>query len=114
MRVLIVEDEWMVAKLIESTLADAGMEVIGKPGSVAKALQAIAASSPDIVVLDANLAGTSAEPVARELEARGIPFLVVSGYAKEQKSGLLAQAPFITKPFELDALVAAVQQLAIR
>jgi DNA-binding response OmpR family regulator len=113
MRTLIVEDEWMIATLIEQALADAGIEVLGKPGSIGKALRLIEETSCDVAVLDANLGGASAEPVADALHSRGIPFLVISGYASEQRSGRLAAAPFLRKPFTPQRLVELVRALAI-
>jgi DNA-binding NtrC family response regulator len=67
MRTLIVEDEWVIATLIEQTLTEAGIEVLGKPGSVGKALRWIEEMSCDAAVLDADLGGASAEPVAAAL-----------------------------------------------
>jgi DNA-binding response OmpR family regulator len=113
MRTLIVEDEWMIAALIEQTLAEAGIEVLGKPGSIGKALRLIEEMSCDAAVLDADLDGVSAEPVADALHERGIPFLVVSGYASEQRSGRLAAAPFLRKPFAPQQLVELIRTLAV-
>ena len=111
MRVLIVEDEYLIAMDIMATLKRGGCEVAGVAGSVSKALRLIEDQSCDAVILDANLYGDSAEPVAAALRQRGIPYLVVSGYSTGQRAGLLATAPFLAKPCAPADLIAAVQAL---
>ena len=87
MRILVVEDEWLIALGIEKTLISSGLSVAGTCGSVRSALSMVAARICDVAVLDANLGGESAEPVADALYASGIPFVVVSGYASSQRLG---------------------------
>lgn len=111
MRVLIAEDEWLIATVIERILIDAGLKVVGLTGSITDALRLTEEVDIDAAVLDANLGGVSAEPLAAALSKRGVPYLVISGYADRQRSGLLAAAPFLGKPFAPHILVAAVQQL---
>lgn len=114
MRVLIVEDEWFIAALIERSLVDAGYEVVGLAGNVKRALHLIDHSGCDVVVLDANLAGISAEPIAEVLNRRGTPFVVVSGYEVAHRSGLLGRAPALDKPVETWRLIQQLQQLSSR
>lgn len=111
MRVLIVEDEWLIATAIELALQEAGIEVAGIAGSVALAMRMIDNIAFDAAVLDSNLSGESAETIAAVLDRRGVRYLVISGYAGRQRLGCLAKAPFIGKPFATQSLVAAVQQL---
>ena len=82
-RVLIVEDEILVALLIEDFLADFGCSTVGPCGSVAKALDAARTETFDLAVLDVNLAGEKVYPVAEVLAQRHIPFLFLSGYGDE-------------------------------
>ena len=112
MRVLIVEDEYMIALDTAAVLKHAGCDVAGIAGSVAKALRLLDDERCDAVVLDANLSGDSAEPVAAALLQRGSPYVVVSGYNTVQLPGLLASAPFLAKPYKPANLAAAV--LALR
>ena len=112
MRVLIVEDDYMIAMDTETLLADAGCEVVGIAGTVPEALRMIAEIGCDGVLLDVNLHHVSSEPVAVELRRRGIPFVVLSGYRKEQETGAYSGAPHLTKPCKAPVLVAAV--LALR
>lgn len=111
MRVLIVEDEYMIALDAAAALEHAGCEVVGIAATVNKALRLLDDERCDAVVLDANLWGDSAEPVAAALLQRGIPYLVVSGYSTGQRPGLLATAPFLSKPCAPAELVAAVLAL---
>jgi CheY-like chemotaxis protein len=80
-RILVVEDEYWIAMMLHDCLEDVGSVVVGPVPSVEKALNAIAAD-PDIdaAILDVNLGGEMAYPVAEALTARHIPFIFTSGY----------------------------------
>jgi DNA-binding response OmpR family regulator len=82
-RVLVVEDEILVALLVEDMLADAGCVVVGPFSRVPQALAAAKTEPIDIALLDVNVAGEMVFPVAHALEERGIPFLFVTGYYPE-------------------------------
>ena len=79
-RVLVVEDEWLVAMLVEDMLTDAGCVVIGPFSRVTEGLSAARVETLDIALLDVNVAGEQVFPVAHALERRGIPFLFMTGY----------------------------------
>ena len=81
-RVLVVEDEMLIALLVEETLTDAGCIVVGPFARVPAALEAARAEDVDAAVLDINVAGEMVFPVAYALEERGIPFLFVTGYGR--------------------------------
>lgn len=110
-RILIVEDEWLVATDLARILEAAGCCVVAKAGSVRKALALLEAEPIDAAVIDVNLAGYSSEPLAEVLHRRGIPYVVISGYSQAQRGGLLASAPFISKPFDPDIIVDQVLRL---
>jgi len=82
-RVLIVEDELLVALLIEDFLVEMGCSPLGPCGNVAKALHAVRTETFDLAVLDVNLAGEKVYPVAEMLTGRQIPFVFLSGYGEE-------------------------------
>ena len=82
-RVLIVEDELLVALMIEDFLLEFGCTTIGPFGTLAKALDAARTEMLDLAVLDVNLNGEMVYPVADALAERRIPFLFVSGYGDE-------------------------------
>jgi DNA-binding response OmpR family regulator len=111
MHILVLEDEPLVAVDIAATIADAGWQVVGPAGSVPRALRLIEERGCHAAVLDANLGGTSAAPVADTLKALGIPFIVLSGYNAEQLPAALSRAPFLTKPSDPEELVATVRNL---
>jgi DNA-binding NtrC family response regulator len=98
-RLLIVDDEFFVAVHLEGLLEDMGCEVVGPVATIEDALRIIAAEHLDGVLLDANLNGVSSSPIAAELHARSIPFVVVTGYGKlELDTEALTNAPRVTKP----------------
>ena len=109
-RLLVVEDELLVALDIESILSEAGMIVIGPASSTAEALDLISAEVPDAALLDANLSGEPITEVARTLTEHGVPFAYVTGYGRESLPADY-QAPIVTKPFDADQLLAAARRL---
>ena len=85
MRVLIVEDEALIAQAIRRTVRAAGFEAVAIVATVEAALAFLGISTCDAAILDVNLRGQSVEPVAAELVQRRIPFLGLTG------SGLVLQ-----------------------
>src|SRR3954466_1065164 len=115
-RVLVVEDEAIVAMLVEDKLAEAGAMVLGPAGSVAEALRLIEAAATDGglsgAVLDINLDGIGVAPVADRLAALGVPFLFATGWVVDGPLvGGHAAVPVLEKPFDSRTLVAAVDAL---
>ena len=102
----------MIADDVAAALSKAGCIVVGVAGSVPKALKLVQEAGCDAAVLDANLDGLSAEPIAVALQHKSIPFLVLSGYASEQRSPALSLAPFLAKPYNEVELVAMVKGLS--
>ncbi len=105
LRLLLVEDEAMVAMMIEDMLGDLGCEVVGPAGSVARA-QELARTEAEIAgaILDVNLGGEPIYPVAETLKARGVPFVFITGYGSADIDGRFADAPTVQKPFSMPAL----------
>ena len=105
LRVLIVEDEMLVAYDIAMTLEDLGCEVSGPVPTLDEALAAVGSESLDGVLLDANLDGTSSAPIADALVSRSIPFVVITGYGGLRlPTETLDAAPRVTKPYNLGEL----------
>ncbi len=107
-RVLVVEDDYFVAKSLADDLRDAGAEVIGPVATVAEALELIGAEELDAVVLDVNLRGVMAYPVADRLLARGLPFVLATGYSSSTLPSRYVGAPHCDKPVEVSGLAAAL------
>lgn len=104
-RVLVVEDEALIAGQIESLLVGQGCLVSGPVPSLDSAL-ALARSEPlDAAILDVNLSGSRSEAVADMLRQQGIPFIVLTGYADGGLSAAFHGAPMVAKPFDEEVLL---------
>jgi len=109
--VLLIEDELTIGQELQSALSEAGFAVDGPVVTVDDAVCAAEEGEYDAAVLDANLNGQNAGSIAAVLIERRVPFVVVSGYAREFLPLNLAHAPLIAKPFNRLRLVATVRQL---
>jgi PAS domain S-box-containing protein len=109
-RILVVEDEAVVALEVAQMLVKAGFEVVGPARSVSQALRFIKEVGCDAAVLDINLGDETSEPVALELIERGTPFMTLSGYSREQHSAVFNGAPMLAKPLQPERLIAEVQR----
>lgn len=115
LRILVVDDEALIAMLLEDTLADLGCEVIGPVSTVEAALAAVAQDGIDGVLLDANLHGKSALPVAEALLDRGVPFILVTAYGfSDEEAPALHDATRVQKPFNQKELTAAMAAAFVR
>lgn len=108
-RVLVVEDEAIVAIDIAEQLVQAGFVVVGPAPSVAKALRLIVEEGCDVAVLDVNLRDETAEPVARELRSRRTPFLFMSAVSRDHLPAEFNDKVLLPKPTRPSVLVAALQ-----
>ncbi len=99
-RILVVEDEMIVAMLIEDILMDNGAIVVGPAARVNKALDLLGSETVDAALLDVNLAGENTMPVAQELRRRGIPFAFATGYGAAGVPEGFAGQPLLQKPFQ--------------
>ncbi len=113
-RILIVEDEFLVALEIASVLADAGFEVLEPAGTIEGALRAIGSEAIDGVILDCNLSGRDVTEIADSLTARHIPFVFLTGYGRESLPPTFRDLPLISKPFDEKHLVASVRAMLLR
>ena len=100
-RVLVVEDETLVAMLLEDMIADLGGVLAGSASRVARALEIINDGSTQIelAVLDVNLGGEEAFPIAAALAERGIPFAFSTGYGSAGLPEEWRSRPMLQKPF---------------
>ena len=113
-RILIVEDEPMIALDLQDLLVDAGFDVVGVAGRLDKALALIESTVFDVAVVDANLAGESASPAAVALVARGLPFVVLSGYSLAQQQDAFTGGHFLQKPCRPAQLIDALNDLVLK
>lgn len=110
-RILIIEDEPVLAFAVEDLLIEAGFAIAGVAGRLGAALTLIESSACDAAIVDANLAGVSASPAASALAARGVPFVLLSGYLPEQQQGDFSGAIFLQKPCRADQLIRALRTI---
>ena len=113
LRILIVEDEVLIAMLLEQELCNAGADIVGPAASVAEALALIDAEQGALsaAVLDINLRGEMVLPVADRLARLRVPFVFTTGYADRGHRGLHGAAPMLLKPFIGDILPGAIRGL---
>jgi len=109
-RVMIVEDEMLVAMELESLLAEQGCAVVGPAPTADRALALLDEGLPDAAILDVNLNGHTAVPVAAVLRAQGVPFLLATGYSHSLQPEL-KDAPRVDKPVNHEQLVRALARL---
>jgi len=108
LQVLVVEDEMMVALLVESMLAELGHDVAGPVGQLDAALQAARHEAIDLAILDININGGEVYPVADLLASRGIPFVFSTGYGRAGLPPRHKHRPTLHKPYRLDDMRAAI------
>ena len=105
--ILAVEDEVLVAMMLEDILEDAGCKVICA-GHLDQATLLARELNIDAAVLDENLHGQRSYPVADALAARGIPFVFATGYGDKNLRKLYPGRPVIPKPYSQTELIAAL------
>ena len=98
-RVLVVEDEVLVAMAVEGLLEDLGCDVAATCAHLDEALRRAAAEPVDFAILDLNLDGKRSFAVADILRARGVPFVFATGYDVATLDGAYADQPTLAKPF---------------
>jgi CheY-like chemotaxis protein len=114
-RVLIVEDELIIAMELESLLRRLGYVVLEPAPTIQRALRAVTDQQPDVAVLDMNLQGERATPVAEALQEQGVPFVLVTGYGSERlPERALRNAPCLHKPVDGHQLASAISEVLTR
>jgi CheY-like chemotaxis protein len=112
-RILIVEDEGLVAMLLEDMLIELGHSVIGVVGTIEKAAESIAKGGFDLAILDVNLNGRHTDALAETLRQQGVPFMFATGYG----AGLSKQGEslvILPKPFSASQLQEALAKVMQR
>jgi len=114
-RILVVEDEALVAMLVEDALLDEGATILGPAATVYDALRLVDEAQVDgaidAAVLDLNLGGETALAVADKLATLGVPFLISSGYGDACDRGRHLGAPVLPKPYDPSKLVTSIGAL---
>jgi CheY-like chemotaxis protein len=110
-RVLIVEDEWLLASDLQTILKSLGADVVALVSDIDDARAQLAAGGFDVGVIDINLRGHIAFEVADELQRQGIPFVFATGYGAEEIPARFANVSRWEKPFDQHSLAQYVVQL---
>jgi CheY-like chemotaxis protein len=113
-RVLLVEDEALVAMMIQETLTEFGFQVIGPASTASEALAAARERDFDAAVLDINLGDGLVYTVAEILAVRGVPFVFVTGYDADSVDSRFSDIPILQKPIQRDMLQKLFMQPATR
>jgi DNA-binding NarL/FixJ family response regulator len=108
-RILIVEDEPLVAIDIASVLENVGYQVVGPAGTAAAALSLLATEGCDAAILDIRLGQETSKDVALELAQGGIPFVILSAYSPKE-ANFPSNAPILAKPLEPQKMLAELQR----
>jgi DNA-binding response OmpR family regulator len=111
LRILVVEDEMLIADMIADRLHDAGYEVVGPATSLARGKILASQEDLDLALLDINLAGNTSFAIAEILMQRRVPFAFLTGYGKSAIPGAYGEYPCLAKPFPLNDLVAIAERL---
>ena len=111
LRVVIIEDEVMLALLIEDMLHDLGHEVVGVAARLPQAMQLARLADMDLAIVDVNLAGRKSFAVADMLNERHIPFVFATGYGPPDVEPPYSSAFVLMKPFGPDELTEAIRKI---
>lgn len=109
-RIIVIEDEPLISLDIEQAVSDAGCDVAGFARTADQGLVLLDTVACDGAVLDANLNGHSAKPIIDRLKATKVPYIVVSGYSRDQLDFLDDTALLIGKPFNLSELTSTIRK----
>jgi CheY-like chemotaxis protein len=110
MRVFVVEDESLLALLLEDMLAELGCAVVGSASTVSEAIDAVRQRTFDVAILDIKLGAEKSFPVAEVLAARGVPFVFATGYGDGQVDDRWRDRQVLQKPFAQDQLAEVLRR----
>lgn len=108
--ILVVEDEPLIAMMLEDFLETLGHRVHASCDSVAEAVGEVEKGGFDLAILDVNLNGENAWPVARKLREKMIPFVIATGGHVEPPPPEFANVPLIEKPYTVDRVTPALKK----
>ena len=112
LKILVVEDETLIAMDLQGMLEDAGYHVLGPAGSVSEALGLIDHESPDLALLDVNLGGENVFQVASALAQRNARIIFLTGHSAQHLPEEHRHRPLVTKPYLPSTVLDAVERLS--
>lgn len=112
LRILVVEDEVLIALMLEDYLSELGHEVVGPATRLKPALAIAEGDELDLAILDVNLAGETSLPIAVALMRRRIPFMFATAYGRQGLTDEFKECVVLQKPFTLKELNEAINEAA--
>ncbi len=110
-RVFLVEDEFLVASALQEDLEAKGFHVFGPYPTLPLARAAVGAERYDVAIIDVNLRGELAYPVADELMQRNVPLIILTGYTTSDIPARFKDVVKLAKPYNISATLRAVDQV---
>lgn len=110
-RVLIVEDEALIAMVLEDMLDTLGHLVVSSPATYAEADAAISAGGFDVAILDVNLGREPVFPLAERLQAAGTPIIFATGSHRDSLPAIFAAVPVLEKPYAVSSVESALGKI---
>lgn len=111
-RILVLDDEMLVAMMLEDMLADFGYEVVGPFARLEDAMEASGRERLDGAILDLNLGGgVASTPLAERLREQGVPFLLATGYGANEQTEALGHSGLLSKPFSASDVEKALETM---
>ncbi|MFD1332818.1 HWE histidine kinase domain-containing protein [Methylopila musalis] len=115
LKVMLVEDQLLIAMNVEELLTQRGVPFLSTSGSADEALRKLELFRPDVAVLDVNLGAGTSIPVAEALARLGVPFIFATGYGdRSMIPAAFASVTVVRKPYDADSLIAALARAAGR
>ena len=110
-RILVVEDEYLIASELAGALRRHGGIVVGPVARLQDAEKLLAEDGIDVALLDINLRGAWSYPILDDLKARGIPVIIITGYEREVLHERFQRFTLVPKPFSAEALMSVVHRI---
>jgi DNA-binding response OmpR family regulator len=112
MRVLVVEDEFLLGLSLLEDLAEAGADVVGPVSTLDEALEVVTSEAFDLALLDINIRGEMSFPIADALLARNVPLIFLTGYDADVIPERFRRWPRIGKPYDPRELASTLAVIA--
>jgi len=110
-RVLVVEDEPLIAEMLREWIIDLGCEVVGPAATTQSGLELLAEGPVNGAILDITIKDGPSYGIAKILQERGVPFAFATGHGTESIDPLFKNAPTLQKPFEFEMLAGVLAEL---
>jgi DNA-binding response OmpR family regulator len=112
-RILIVDDEWLIAAALTGLIRAIGHEVVGPALNVERALRLISEEEPHAATLDIALGAETSFPIAEALRSLEIPFLFLTGHTRSDLPAKFRNCLLLRKPVSDDVLCAAIEGMLV-